>query len=323
MSLTHVSDLEPLLQQYDVHSARVSHLAPGRFRVDTPTRSYEGRMVSERSAISRMSIADYAAQRQFRRTQRFLLTLYHDRFVPAGEGNVFYLTDTWVGPSLDVSLRDVMEGIDNLCHLHRALEGYRESLSTDLFSSEERSGRWLDSLQKGARWLGVEKMLGRVKEDELLSEWLTKWEDLAQDSIRHLVSAGYKEVARVWRDGKETAWNHYRLSNLVRLRNGRIATLQIADPVSDTRLYDLASFCQDICALGHADGVIEAVEQYTKQMKISPEEKKMVYAFTAFPHQAFAGVRNFPFTGDSIRENWMVKAQQQYSAARILLKQLE
>lgn len=323
MSLTDVSDLKPLLQPYGVRSTRVSPLAPGRFRVDTPTRRYEGRVVSETSAISRMSLADYAAYRQFRRTQRFLLTLYHDRFMPAGEGQVFYLTDAWVGPPLNVSFRDVMDGIGNLCHLHRAVEGYRASLPTDSFSSSERSDRWLDALQKGARWLGVERMLGRAKEDERLSEWLTKWEDLAQASVRHLSRAGYKEVARVWRARQEIAWNHYRLSNLIRLRNGRVATLQAADPVSDTRLYDLASFCQDICAQGHADGVIEAVEQYAKQMNISPEEKEIVYAFTAFPHQAFAVVRSFPSVGDSSPERWVGKAQQHYSAARALLKQLE
>ncbi len=322
--------LKPLLDAYDLaDDVRVSQLAPGRFRVDSAKRSYEGRVVTPGSAHIRQSLTDYLANREFRRTQRFLLNVHHDRVVPIDGDSVFYLTDYWPGTPPEVTHADVSAAIANLCLLHQAAEGFSEQYAaTTSQCGGERYGKWQDSLVKGARWLGVEKVLGRAQAERQSRRFdastLEMWEELAGEVVHLFAETGYSEVAERWKERRDVAWNQYRLEHLRVLDNGRLATLQVADPVWDTRLYDLASFCTGICEAGHAAGVVEAVEQYAERIPLSAEERRLVLAYAAYPHLAlrtlYAREGDWSMTEATARS--ADEVERHYRAARQLLNWL-
>jgi hypothetical protein len=287
--------LQPLLDSYELSDVRVSRLAPGRIRVDSPQRSYEGRIVTPGSAQIRQNLTDYLANREFRRTQRFVRNIYDESTVPLDAGSVFYLTDFWQGKPLEVTHADLSAGIANLCLLHQAAEGFAEHCADSApASGGDRYGRWLDSLVKGARWLGVEKVLGRAqaanRSRRFDARWFERWEELADDVIQLFAETGYSHVAGRWRERREIAWNQYRMQHLRVLGDGRLATLQMADPVWDTRLYDLASFCTDLCEAGHAEAVVDAVAEYSQRIPLTAEERRLVLAYAAYPHLALRGL---------------------------------
>jgi hypothetical protein len=251
--------------------------------------------VSPGSAQIRQNLTDYLAKREFRRTQRFLRNIYDESTVPLEADSVFYLTDFWQGKPLEVTHADVSAGIANLCLLHQAAEGFAAHCADSVSASGgERYGRWLESLVKGARWLGVEKVLGRAqaasRSRRFDPRWFALWEELADDVIRLFAETGYAHVASRWKERRDIAWNQYRMQNLHMLGDGRLATLQVADPVWDTRLYDLASFCTDLCEAGHAEAVVDAVAEYSQRIPLTAEERRLVLAYAAYPHLALRGL---------------------------------
>lgn len=325
MNPTEWQRLKPCLELYPIHVIRVQPLAPGRFRVDSSDRSYEGRLVSAASASVRQGLSDYVAQRSFRSTQRFLLNMYHDRVVPLADGDVFYLTDAWQSPSLQVTHDDVRLAVQNLVSLHQAMTGFLNVQDEPVRPVRKRYGTWQGTFEQGAQWIATERILAKSKRGTPGGmewfDWVSRWEEQAQSAVTSLQDAGYRHLAEASEDNRDLAWNDYRLGNLVQRTAGKLATLQTQDPVGDSSMYDLASVCQEICAAGHADGVEEAIAQYHAERPLSAEQKQVVRSFAAYPHHALTTLRKVRM--DKAVENadfaWRKTAEHHWGAARALL----
>lgn len=297
-------------------------------RIDTQGGSYEARLATEAAANLRMWVTDYAAHRRFRNTQRFLRNLYFDRTVPVAPGTVFYLTDAWHAPSLQTTPSDVEAAVDNLVQLHGAL--HRVGNDTPLVAPEgaARYGTWTRALSTGADAFAAERVVGAarmaaqgpVADDDTGAwrDWLSRWEQLARSSVASLERAGYRDLAAEAAGRKDIAWNGYGLRSLQRLANGRIMTTQPADPQWDDALYDLATLCREICAAGHAAGVVEAIGRYAALLPLTAEQRHMVRAFAAFPHESAAWVR-FHRGMPAAVPDWRERAARQFRAATALL----
>jgi hypothetical protein len=317
--------LKPCLEQYPIDVVRVHPVAPGRFRVDSSTRTFEGRVVSHDSAIVRQSLCDYLAQRKFRSTQRPLLNLYHDRLIVVDDVQSFHLTDGWYAPALQVTHDDLLLAVRNLAFLHNAISDYGKRVGSTGVPVKKRTGMWEKTLEQGMQWIATERVLADSKRQQpdgaQWYDWLSRWQEQAQQSLDALRRGGYSLIVEASRNNDEMAWNGYRLENLIQRPSGKVVTLQIQDPVFDSTIYDLATLCQEVCEAGHADGVEEAISIYADERPLCLEEKQVIRSFAAFPHYALTTLRKVrmdkePVKGDGV---WQQSAMRQWSAAKALL----
>lgn len=319
--------LKPCLELYPIQIIRVRTVAPGRFRVDGSGRSYEGRILPEPSAVIRQSMGDHLANQSFRTTQRFLLNRYHDRWVSLPNGQVFYLTDAWHAPHLQMTKEDVTLGVSNLVALHEAMDGFIDGRDSTAMAdaTKGRYGTWEKTLEQGAQWIATERVLGQSRREGLESkpwaEWLSRWEEQAQRAVLALQEAGYKDISKDAENRGEWSWNDYRLENLIQRASGKVVTNQLQDPIRDCALYDLATLCQEICAAGDAEGVNEAISQYSVRRPLTPEHKQLVRSFAAYPHHALVTLRRVRMdkTGSFTNEDWRTTAERHWSASEVLL----
>jgi hypothetical protein len=327
----HVS---PFLRQYDIDVSQVRSLGQGRYLLSGGGRSYEARVTPKSSAWIRREVSDFTANRRFRTTQRFIMNKDRQRFVTVDADRVFYVTDAWEGEPLDVSPQGVQGAVENLIRLHQALSDLtyqtlsdtaQKSNDAGISMPQSRYGSWFDALQHAASQFATARLLLRSKglttaDARVWYDWLSRWEGQAHEAANALAACGYDDIAKRAKDNGELAWNDYHPGQLRRLPDGRIATLQVKDPVIDNRLYDLASLCQSICSHGHADGVLDAVSKYTAAVKLSPEERRAVMAYAAFPHHASGLLHQARKHGlDGLDSNWRRRAELQYDAATRLL----
>jgi Ser/Thr protein kinase RdoA (MazF antagonist) len=294
------------LAHYDVPVERWTPMGWGRVRIDGGGRCYEARRLGDAAARWRTAVTDVCAGRGFRRTQRPLATLYLERWVRLADGSAVLLVDVFAGHPLEPVPQDVDAAARNLGRLHRALDG--AGAHPDLHDLPARRGSWVDHLRAGRDALAAERLLAGDRSEPARATgpltgpatggrtwmaWLDRWAETADRAVAALERSGYAERAGEAARRREIAWNGYRLQNLVRTRGGRIATLQLVDPVADARLFDLATLCHEVCLGGHAGGVAEALSAYRAEAPLDADEADMVRAFAAFPHHAVQWLRTW------------------------------
>ncbi|MBX5436577.1 MAG: hypothetical protein IRZ33_05095 [Alicyclobacillaceae bacterium] len=313
--------VDSCLREYGVAVHRWVATSPLHVYVSGPRGWYEGRFAQASSAVRRMLVGDHAARRGFRRTQRFLLTFHHERMVPTGNGWVFYLTRAWAGRPLEVTPADVADATDNLVQLHRALDGVADLIRAAGSPMPPRAD-WAEAFRRGRDAFAAERaLLGQSASGSAVADWLGRWAEAAEAACTALHAAGYRDWLRNGGTGA-VAWGDYRLAHLRRTRNGRLATLQVGDPVADDPLLDLACLCAEIVQEGHAAGVPETVARYRTQRGISPEAEEFVWAFAAYPHAPLRWLRRCraegrPLTADQV--DWR-RAENAWRGAVDLLK---
>jgi len=319
----------PYIQQYSLDIVRVVPLAPGRFQLQGRTEWYEARCVSQSSASFRMSVADYAATRGFRRTQRFLLNIYHERVIPITAKKHLYVTHAFQADPFGTTEEECLVVASNLAQLHAALEGGIEVLPPALLralSSQLRYGSWIQTMQQ-ARF-GLEHELkawnlssnmnkqaeGQAASSRVHRDWLRQFIEQSLHVENCLISANYKERWTLAKARQTIAWNAYRMSTVRPLASGTIATLQPGDPVLDDELYDLATLCQDICRYGDVTKVKSVLDGYQHIRPLSQAALQAVVAYAAFPQVALAAVRRTHPV-----DAWLVLAARQYETSNQLL----
>jgi hypothetical protein len=330
----HVS---PFLRLYDIDVRDVRSVGQGRYLLSGGSRAYEARIIPKSSAWIRREVSDFTANRRFRTTQRFIANKDQQRFVTVDSDRVFYVTDAWDGEPLDVTPQGVQDAVENLIRLHHALSELNFQRLSDAANNanesgvsvpQARYGNWLSALKHASSQFATARLLLRSKglstsgDAKVWNDWLARWEAQANEAANALAESGYDDIAKQAKVNGEIAWNDYHPGQLRRLPDGRIATLQVKDPVFDNRLYDLASLCQSICSHGHADGVLNAVSQYKGAIKLSPEEQRAVIAYAAFPHHASGLLYQARKHGlDGLDSNWRRRAELQHDAASRLLSE--
>ncbi|MCL6517735.1 hypothetical protein [Alicyclobacillus sp.] len=381
------------LADYNFSVRRCVPIGSHRARVESDGRTLEARRLPEGSARRRWALTDFCAQRRFRRTQRPLLTMYHDRWVPLGDGSVVMVVDDFPGAALQPTPEDATAAARHLARLHRAMAGAGEL--PDFADLPARYGQWPDRLRQGRDALAAERLLtqaaakaapfnlpqgpgarapsreggapapaerggdapgaaergggalgaaergggalgaaergggapgvaergGGTPATAEWVVWLDRWLDLAERALERLEASGVASRAREGARRRELAWNGMRLQGLVRLGDGRIATLQPLDPVADLTLYDLATLCHDVCLAGHAAGVDDVMDAYGEAIRLDEDERAMVRAFAAFPHHAVSWLRLWRAGGAGLPADWTATAQAHHRAATALLGQ--
>ncbi|QQE77020.1 hypothetical protein [Alicyclobacillus sp. SO9] len=315
--------LGPHVDTYELAVTNIVPVDSKRVQLKGRQGRFEAVLASVNEAAVKRTAGDLLAHQGQRLVQRHLKNVYQERARRVNEGRVMYVSNVFEGRPLQVTPYDVLQAGENLGLLHTALAEGRAELQPYRNVMHNRLGSWIESLKSAQELFVTERTFARDRvrrqDTKAWSDLVDSWIDVSGRAVELLEKQGYNE----WSASKPggIAWNGYRLSSLLRLPDGRMAVNQVSAPVRDTPLYDLASLCLDVSESGHVDGVMEAMDAYALHQPIDEDEKTMVLAFVAFPHQGLRmlhGVRTgrVNLSSDSA---WKRRMEQQKSVSNRLL----
>jgi len=288
---THRDDLSKFLIQYGIHDANVVQLGPNRYQIDGPNGVCEARLVSPTSAKLRLFVTDALARYRYRDTQRLLLTLYDERYVPFDETRVMYLTDTWPSLDFETDPDSVVAVAVLLAQLHDALASISAHPLRALGDSIRTGyGTWLGSLTNGLQAIGAEHTKAKIRgfDDSLLAHAYSH----AERAIQRLKDAGYVSVSERAKDACALAWGGIKMQAFGATKAGRARLFQLVDPVRDTPLLDLAELCAAVFEQKSKSDVVRALDAYHAHKPLQALERQVVLACAAYPHAAVRYTRS-------------------------------
>jgi hypothetical protein len=274
----HDEDLPGLLCQYPIVVKHVTRMGPNRYRIDGPFDLYELCVIRKSSGILRAFVSDYAANRGFWRTQRFIRNLYGEPVVDIGNGEVLCLMDWFDGTKCSPKGEDTIDVAHTLARLHMALCGAGEVL---LNSELSKTLTVLDNPQHTF-----------LQQTKILNETFSKFSHKEQQSVflkwleeAHLRAKWLLPVIEYKFTSRETklCWNITSFHDFIRFQNGRVGILQKNDPKVCNNPTDLALLAAEECAVGGAECVQAMIDAYREMAPLQEAEVNYVLACSAFP----------------------------------------
>lgn len=308
--------LEEVLQQYDMKFLQVHPIGPYRCRIDGLSSVYEGRLVPSFSAQLRRFLTDYVSKRGFRKTQRFIYTIYHEPYLMVHENLAFYLTDGMYENPFVTNEQDLIRAMTTLSSLHTSLAGAGLD-AAQMISDEKQFVQKLEHVHRtmnhGLQTIQAELLLSQSKQEpgfQIAREVLNISNQQAHHVLQILQDT---ELHTIWEKAEQLqtlAWNGLKIENFhYRTEDPpKIDLEQVVDPCFASPIFDLSTVIQSWIQAHHIvdlstqraktteNAMVQSVQTallaYHQNLTLSSAEWRWILAIQAYPWKSLQWIRN-------------------------------
>lgn len=225
----------------------------------------------------------------FDAVDRYFLNIDGEPYALVNE-DLYTLSEWLEGRECDFhNIEEVKIAATTLAKLHEASKGYDPPENSKLKSD---LGRWPSLMEKRIKSLDKMRDMIRKKNnkssfDLLYLKSMEFYKGIGRAALKTLIESNYYNLCEVAENDKSFCHHDYTYHNIILDDNNRVSVIDFDYCKREIRSFDISNFM--IKVLKRCNWNIEfakvILEAYDSEVKLMPEEYKVIYAYLQFPQR--------------------------------------